>query len=132
MPGQSELAVPGMANMLRPYLSLATAVRSGDVTAFNTVAMQNSDIFLSDQTHNLINRLRYNVLRAGLRRISIAYSRISLQVWASANICHADGRVCCFGCCMCLVCETFTAVAAAHTKCVSETHCTEPFVVQMT
>lgn len=83
MPGQSELAVPGMANMLRPYLSLATAVRSGDVTAFNTVAIQNADIFLSDQTHNLINRLRYNVLRAGLRRISIAYSRISLQVWAS-------------------------------------------------
>lgn len=80
IPERSELAVPGTDGTLRPYLSLATAVRSGDVTAFNTVALSNSDVFLSDQTHNLINRLRYNVLRAGLRRISLAYSRISLQV----------------------------------------------------
>ena len=28
--------------------------------------------------HNLIVRLRHNVIRAGLRRISLAYSRISL------------------------------------------------------
>lgn len=82
MPGQSELASPGISNMLQPYLSLATAVRSGDVTAFNSVAHKNADVFLLDQTHNLINRLRYNVLRAGLRRISIAYSRISIQVRA--------------------------------------------------
>lgn len=80
VPGQSELAPPGTDGTLRPYLSLATAVRSGDVTSFNAVALDNSDVFLSDRTHNLINRLRYNVLRAGLRRISVAYSRISLQV----------------------------------------------------
>ena len=35
-------------------------------------------VFLADRTHNLVVRLRHNVIRAGLRRISLAYSRISL------------------------------------------------------
>lgn len=35
--------------------------------------------FRADRTHNLIVRLRHSVIRAGLRRISLAYSRISLQ-----------------------------------------------------
>lgn len=101
MPGQSELTSPGINIPLRPYLALASAVRSGDVTAFNSVAVKNADVFLADQTHNLINRLRYNVLRAGLRRISLAYSRISLQVRRSlqclfehvdvnTTMCHAN------------------------------------------
>ena len=34
--------------------------------------------FRADRTHNLIVRLRHSVIRAGLRRISLAYSRISL------------------------------------------------------
>ena len=37
-------------------------------------------MFEADAVHNLVNRLRYNVMRSGLRRISVAYSRISLQV----------------------------------------------------
>lgn len=80
MPSIGELNAPGTNLTMQPYVALTAAVRSGDVTAFNGVAAKNSKIFLLDQTHNLINRLRYNVLRAGLRRISLAYSRISLQV----------------------------------------------------
>ncbi|RWV98412.1 hypothetical protein GW17_00038746, partial [Ensete ventricosum] len=37
-----------------------------------------SGTFSSDRTHNLIVRLRHNVIRTGLRNISISYSRISL------------------------------------------------------
>lgn len=42
------------------------------------VAAQHDAVFRADRTHNLIVRLRHNVIRAGLRRISLAYSRISL------------------------------------------------------
>jgi 26S proteasome regulatory subunit N3 len=64
---------------MRPYLALAIAVRSGDVAAFGRVESEHHATFEADRTHNLVGRLRYNVLRAGLRRISLAYSRISLQ-----------------------------------------------------
>lgn len=35
-------------------------------------------MFKADRTTNLITRLQYNVIRTGLRRINLAYSRISL------------------------------------------------------
>ena len=35
-------------------------------------------MWLKDKTHNLVVRLRHNVIRAGLYRISLAYWRISL------------------------------------------------------
>lgn len=42
------------------------------------MAGANAAVFTADKTHNLIVRLQYNVIRAGLRRINLAYSRISL------------------------------------------------------
>jgi hypothetical protein len=80
IPSRAEFDNPGTRAALRPYLALTAGVRSGDVNEFKTVADQHAATFTADRTQNLINRLRYNVIRAGLRRISIAYSRISLQV----------------------------------------------------
>merc|ERR1712166_1180297 len=36
-------------------------------------------LFQKDKTLTLIHRLRYNVIKAGLRSINLSYSRISLQ-----------------------------------------------------
>ena len=49
-------------------------------------AEQHDGVFKADKVHNLIVRLRHNVIRAGLRRISLAYSRISL-----ADVAHKLG-----------------------------------------
>ncbi|CAN1771150.1 Probable 26S proteasome non-ATPase regulatory subunit 3 [Linum perenne] len=54
------------------------AVRIGDLELFKSVAEKFSTTFSSDRTQNLIVRLRHNVIRTGLRNISISYSRISL------------------------------------------------------
>jgi len=35
-------------------------------------------VFSADRTQNVIVRLRHNVIRTGLRRINLAYSRIGL------------------------------------------------------
>lgn len=48
------------------------------IDVYRKVAQQYDAVFRKDKTHNLINRLRHNVIRTGLRRLSIAYSRISL------------------------------------------------------
>jgi 26S proteasome regulatory subunit N3 len=42
------------------------------------VASAHDAVFCADAVHHLIVRLRHNVIRAGLRRMSLAYSRISL------------------------------------------------------
>ena len=45
---------------------------------FTAVADKFARTFSADRTRNLIVRLRHNVIRTGLRNISISYSRISL------------------------------------------------------
>ncbi|KAL4443741.1 hypothetical protein ABPG75_011478 [Micractinium tetrahymenae] len=78
VPDRTEFTSPDMAAPLGPYFDVAAAVRSGDLNAFSTAAAAHAATFRADRTHNLIVRLRHNVIRAGLRRISLAYSRIPL------------------------------------------------------
>ena len=54
------------------------AVRSGDVSKFEVVRSKYVDQFKADRTFTLILRLHHNVIKTAIRRISLAYSRISL------------------------------------------------------
>ncbi|GKD96357.1 probable 26S proteasome non-ATPase regulatory subunit 3, partial [Tanacetum coccineum] len=78
IPERTVFMQKGMEKALRPYFELTNAVRIGDLELFKTIAEKFSTIFTSDRTNNLIVRLRHNVIRTGLRNISISYSRISL------------------------------------------------------
>eukprot|EP00270_Netrium_digitus_P009986 TRINITY_DN3070_c0_g2_i1.p1 TRINITY_DN3070_c0_g2~~TRINITY_DN3070_c0_g2_i1.p1 ORF type:complete len:479 (-),score=134.79 TRINITY_DN3070_c0_g2_i1:244-1572(-) len=78
IPERTTFVASGMRASLLPYFQLTNAVRVGDLGQFHSVADKFADIFRRDHTHNLIVRLRHNVIRAGLRRISLSYSRISL------------------------------------------------------
>ncbi|KAF9615224.1 hypothetical protein IFM89_022486 [Coptis chinensis] len=53
----------GMKKALRPYFELTNAISVGDLELFRNVADKFASTFNSDQTHNLIVRLRYNVIR---------------------------------------------------------------------
>ena len=55
------------------------AVRNGDLTQFNQVLEKHMHQFQNDHTYTLIIRLRHNVIKTGIRRISLSYSRISLR-----------------------------------------------------
>eukprot|EP00045_Choanoeca_perplexa_P005493 m.46450 g.46450 ORF g.46450 m.46450 type:complete len:486 (-) comp13153_c0_seq1:112-1569(-) len=68
---------------LGPYFALTCAVRTGDVKAFNTVVADNQATFLADETMLLIQRLRHSVIKTGVRKMSVSYSRISLADLAS-------------------------------------------------
>ncbi|XP_021902636.1 probable 26S proteasome non-ATPase regulatory subunit 3 [Carica papaya] len=78
IPERTVFMQKGMEKALRPYFELTNAVRIGDLELFKSVAEKFSDTFSTDRTRNLIVRLRQNVIRTGLRNISISYSRISL------------------------------------------------------
>ncbi|KAG0457040.1 hypothetical protein HPP92_021865 [Vanilla planifolia] len=79
IPERTVFMQKGMKKALVPYFELTNAVRIGDLELFRIVAEKFSGIFGSDRTNNLIVRLRHNVIRTGLRNISISYSRISLS-----------------------------------------------------
>ncbi|KAI8811955.1 PCI domain-containing protein [Cladochytrium replicatum] len=64
---------------LVPYLHLTQAVKIGDLAKFQEVLATYVDTFRADKTHSLILRLRHNVIKTGIRMISISYSRISLR-----------------------------------------------------
>jgi 26S proteasome regulatory subunit N3 len=64
---------------LKPYLALTQAVRQGDLQQFNKAVAQYSDEFKADKNQLLVQRLGHNVLKIGLRKISVSYSRVSLQ-----------------------------------------------------
>ncbi|XP_022769232.1 26S proteasome non-ATPase regulatory subunit 3 homolog A-like isoform X2 [Durio zibethinus] len=78
IPERTVFMQKGMEKALRPYFELTNAVRIGELELFRTVAEKFASTFSTDKTHNLIVRLRHNVIRTGLRNISISYSRISL------------------------------------------------------
>jgi len=64
---------------LAPYFELTKSVRSGDVENFQQVLQKYTDQFEADKTFTLILRLHHNVIKTAIRRISLAYSRISLD-----------------------------------------------------
>lgn len=64
---------------MRPYLKLVQAVRTGDLAAFRDAMAEHAAVFAADGNAALVLRLRQNVIRAGLRNVSLAYSRIHLS-----------------------------------------------------
>jgi 26S proteasome regulatory subunit N3 len=67
-----------VALALKPYLFLTKAVRAGNLQEFSNVVTEYQETFKADKNYSLIQRLSHNVLKTGLRKISVSYSRISL------------------------------------------------------
>ncbi|PJF19428.1 Proteasome regulatory particle subunit [Paramicrosporidium saccamoebae] len=78
IPERSLLRENFLSSALRPYLSLCQTVRLGDLTRFQQLLTEAHQRFDADRTLMLVQRLHQNVLRAGLKRLSSAYSRIPL------------------------------------------------------
>ena len=83
IPDRAVFRHPQSRLPMLPYLQLVQAVRLGDLAAFRAAMEKHAATFIADTNYTLIIRLRQNVIRAGLRNISLAYSRISLADIAS-------------------------------------------------
>ncbi|KAI8846030.1 proteasome regulatory subunit C-terminal-domain-containing protein [Chytriomyces cf. hyalinus JEL632] len=79
IPERSLFREPFLRKSLIPYLSITQAVRIGDLAKFTETLAKNIATFRADKTYTLILRLRHNVIKTGIRMISLAYSKISLR-----------------------------------------------------
>lgn len=79
IPERGTFRVASMERALQPYLVLVQAVRVGLLGEFEAAIKQHGETFRRDGTHTLILRLRQNVIKTGIRMMSLSYSRISLR-----------------------------------------------------
>ncbi|KAL9052727.1 MAG: hypothetical protein Q9162_005228 [Coniocarpon cinnabarinum] len=79
IPDRSIFRQPKLEEALEPYFFLVKAVRNGDLKRFEELVAKYADTFRRDGTYTLTKRLRQNVIRTGVRMLSLAYSRISLR-----------------------------------------------------
>ncbi|KAF5389655.1 hypothetical protein D9757_004113 [Collybiopsis confluens] len=64
---------------LKGYFEIVKAVRTGSLSQFQQTVLKHAALFQADKTHTLITRLRQNVIKTGIRRLSLSYSLISLK-----------------------------------------------------
>ncbi|KAF9445730.1 diphenol oxidase-A2 [Macrolepiota fuliginosa MF-IS2] len=83
IPDRSLFRHPVLEKALTAYFDIVKAVRTGSLSQFQATLSKHSAQFTADKTYTLILRLRQNVIKTGIRRLSLSYSRISLR-----DICH--------------------------------------------
>lgn len=79
IPDRAIFRQPSLGRAMQPYLSLVQAVRVGKIDGFLNVVQTHNAIFRRDGTYTLILRLRQNVIKTGIRMMSLSYARISLR-----------------------------------------------------
>ena len=79
IPDRALFRQPALEKALAPYLHLVQAVSAGDLDGFLTLVQKHNATFRRDGTYTLILRLRQNVIKTGIRMMSLSYARISLR-----------------------------------------------------
>ena len=79
IPDRAIFRQPSLEHALQPYLSLVQAVRVGKIEGFLNVVQMHNALFRRDGTYTLILRLRQNVIKTGIRMMSLSYAKISLR-----------------------------------------------------
>jgi 26S proteasome regulatory subunit N3 len=79
IPDRATFRVASIEKSLAPYLSVVQAVRVGNLGEFESSIKEHAPVFKRDGTYTLILRLRQNVIKTGIRMLSLSYSRISLR-----------------------------------------------------
>jgi 26S proteasome regulatory subunit N3 len=64
---------------LDPYLRIVNCVKQGEMEQFKQLVQKNDRVFKSDKNMALIHRLQHTVIKFGLKKINISYSKIHLQ-----------------------------------------------------
>ncbi|KAI4245757.1 MAG: hypothetical protein L6R40_002285 [Gallowayella cf. fulva] len=79
IPDRAIFRQASLEHAMQPYLNLVQAVRVGKIDGFLSVVQTHNAIFRRDGTYTLILRLRQNVIKTGIRMMSLSYAKISLR-----------------------------------------------------
>jgi 26S proteasome regulatory subunit N3 len=64
---------------LSPYFQIVNCVKSGDMETFKKILNKYEKVFQQDKNYTLIMRLKHTVLKFGLKKLNISYSKISMS-----------------------------------------------------
>lgn len=79
IPDRAIFRQQNLEHAMEPYFSLVQAVRVGKIEGFLNVVQTHNALFRRDGTYTLILRLRQNVIKTGIRMMSLSYAKISLR-----------------------------------------------------
>lgn len=79
IPDLSFFHQAGMQKSLEPYYHLTKAVKLGDLKKFTSAITKYKPQLIKDGNYQLYVRLRSNVIKTGIRMISLTYKKISLK-----------------------------------------------------
>lgn len=79
IPDRAIFRQPAIERAMHPYFLLVQAVSIGDLEGFQKIVHTHGPTFRRDGTYTLILRLRQNVIKTGIRMMSLSYTRISLR-----------------------------------------------------
>ncbi|KAL3229762.1 26S proteasome regulatory subunit RPN3 [Nakaseomyces bracarensis] len=69
----------GMEHSLIPYYHISKAVKLGDLKKFTSTITKYKQQLINDDNYQICVRLRSNVIKTGIRIISLTYKKISLK-----------------------------------------------------
>ncbi|KAH3672410.1 hypothetical protein WICMUC_004246 [Wickerhamomyces mucosus] len=79
IPELSFFRKSGFQAVLKPYQDITKAVKLGDLKIFNETLIKYHDVFVRDYNLTLVKRLESNVIKTGIRIISLSYTKIHLK-----------------------------------------------------
>lgn len=79
IPNRQLFSHPDFKKVLGPYYQVVTCVKSGDMENFKKLLTTYQPLFEKDKNFTLIQRLRHTVIKFGLKKINISYSKISIK-----------------------------------------------------
>lgn len=79
IPQRSVFAQQNFQKHLAPYLQIVNCVKQGDMEKFKHILTQNARLFQADKNLTLVQRLKHTVIKFGLKKINISYSKILLS-----------------------------------------------------
>ena len=79
IPHRSIFAQKDFQKHLDPYLQVVNCVKQGEMEQFRQLLSRNAKVFTADKNMALVHRLKHTVIKFGLKKLNIAYSRIYLK-----------------------------------------------------
>lgn len=78
IPARSLFNQADFQKPLSPYFQIVNCVKQGDMEKFRKLLEKYHKVFQSDKNLTLVHRLKHTVIKFGLKKINISYSKISL------------------------------------------------------
>ena len=79
IPSRQVFSNPEFKTALLPYYQIVSSVKHGDMDTFKALLFKYQALFSADKNLTLIQRLRHTVIKFGLKKINISYSKISIS-----------------------------------------------------